>query len=62
MCGVSTVLKALDEACSVVGGSVTTFQALSGRGDAKYDPDLSLATSIRCATRSSGPMSTSAKS
>jgi len=39
-CGVSVVLKALDDAYSVVGVSVTTFQALSGRGDAKYDPDL----------------------
>ena len=39
-CGVSVVLKALDDAYGVVGVSITTFQALSGRGDAKYDPEL----------------------
>lgn len=39
-CGTSVVLKALDAAYGVVGVSVTTFQALSGRGDAKYDRDL----------------------
>ena len=39
-CGTSVVLKALDATYGVVGVSVTTFQALSGRGDAKYDPGL----------------------
>ena len=42
-CGVSVVLKALDDAYGVVGVSITTFQALSGRGDAKYDPSSSWA-------------------
>ena len=39
-CGVAVVLKALDEAYGVIGVAATTFQALSGRGDAKYDPAL----------------------
>ncbi|KAJ1460665.1 hypothetical protein M885DRAFT_508778 [Pelagophyceae sp. CCMP2097] len=42
-CGVSVVLKALEDAYGVEGVSVTTFQALSGRGDAKYDRDLVVA-------------------
>ena len=33
-CGVSVVLKALDDAYGVVGVSITTFQAPSGRGGA----------------------------
>jgi aspartate-semialdehyde dehydrogenase len=36
----SVVLKAVDEAFGLEGVAVTTFQALSGRGDAKYDPAL----------------------
>jgi aspartate-semialdehyde dehydrogenase len=39
-CGISVVLKAVDEAFGLEGVAVTTFQALSGRGDAKYDPAL----------------------
>mmetsp|Transcript_29178 Transcript_29178/g.87233 ORF Transcript_29178/g.87233 Transcript_29178/m.87233 type:complete len:603 (+) Transcript_29178:309-2117(+) len=39
-CGTSVVLKAVDDAYGIVGVSVTTFQALSGRGDAKYDKAL----------------------
>eukprot|EP00041_Stephanoeca_diplocostata_P007450 m.105936 g.105936 ORF g.105936 m.105936 type:complete len:419 (+) comp16883_c0_seq1:318-1574(+) len=41
-CGISVVLRALDDAYGVDGVAVTTFQALSGRGDAKYDPKLVL--------------------
>merc|ERR1719450_602654 len=39
-CGISVALKAIDDAYGLEGVSVTTFQALSGRGDAKYDPSL----------------------
>ena len=39
-CGVSMVLKAIDDRYGVDGVSIATFQALSGRGDAKYDPSL----------------------
>merc|ERR1719375_950178 len=39
-CGISVVLKAVDEAFGLEGVAVTTFQALSGRGDVKYDPAL----------------------
>ena len=35
-CGSSVVLKAVDDAYGLVGVSMTTFQALSGRGDAKH--------------------------
>lgn len=41
-CGISVVLRALDDAYGVEAVAVTTFQALSGRGDAKYDPKLVL--------------------
>jgi hypothetical protein len=34
-CGISVVLKAIDDAFGVDSVAVTTFQALSGRGDAK---------------------------
>merc|ERR1719335_336275 len=39
-CGISVALKAIDDAFGVEGVAVTTFQALSGRGDAKYEPSL----------------------
>lgn len=39
-CGLSVALKAIDEEYGLVGVAVTTFQALSGRGDAKYEPSL----------------------
>merc|ERR1719375_698963 len=39
-CGISVALKALDDAFGIAGVAVTTFQALSGRGDAKYEPSL----------------------
>lgn len=39
-CGLSVALKAIDEAFGLEALAVTTFQALSGRGDAKYKPDL----------------------
>ncbi|KAH8054721.1 aspartate-semialdehyde dehydrogenase [Aureococcus anophagefferens] len=46
-------LKALDATYGVVGVSVTTFQALSGRGDAKYDPGLVTGhfVDVKCQTR-----------
>lgn len=34
-CGISVVLKAIDNAFGIDSVAVTTFQALSGRGDAK---------------------------
>ena len=39
-CGISVVLKAIDDAFGLDSVAVTTFQALSGRGDAKYEPHL----------------------
>ena len=39
-CGVVVALKALDVAFGVEDVSVTTFQSLSGRGDAKYPRDV----------------------
>lgn len=39
-CGTSIVLRALDEAFGLSGVCMTTFQALSGRGDAKYEKGL----------------------
>ena len=39
-CGVVVALKALDAAFGVEDVSVTTFQSLSGRGDAKYPRDV----------------------
>lgn len=39
-CGLSVALKAIDEAFGLAGVAVTTFQSLSGRGDAKYEPSL----------------------
>eukprot|EP00035_Acanthoeca_spectabilis_P022458 m.443852 g.443852 ORF g.443852 m.443852 type:complete len:456 (+) comp19019_c0_seq1:298-1665(+) len=39
-CGISVVLKAIDNAFGIDSVAVTTFQALSGRGDAKYEPSL----------------------
>ena len=39
-CGCVVALKALDDAFGVEDVSVTTFQSLSGRGDAKYQRDL----------------------
>ncbi|KAJ8610824.1 hypothetical protein CTAYLR_006470 [Chrysophaeum taylorii] len=38
VCGVGVALAALDQAYGLAGLSVTTFQALSGRGDAAYRP------------------------
>lgn len=38
VCGTSIVLAALDKAFDVSAVNMTTFQALSGRGDAKYTP------------------------
>jgi len=39
-CGLSVALKAIDDAFGLEGVAVTTFQALSGRGDAMYKPSL----------------------
>eukprot|EP00656_Telonema_subtile_P040832 TRINITY_DN45916_c0_g1_i1.p1 TRINITY_DN45916_c0_g1~~TRINITY_DN45916_c0_g1_i1.p1 ORF type:complete len:253 (-),score=52.02 TRINITY_DN45916_c0_g1_i1:79-837(-) len=39
-CGVAVLLKALDDKYGGQGVGMSTFQALSGRGDAKYDPKL----------------------
>jgi len=39
-CGISIVLKAIDDSFGLDSVAVTTFQALSGRGDAKYEPSL----------------------
>eukprot|EP00929_Paragymnodinium_shiwhaense_P008032 TRINITY_DN111959_c0_g1_i1.p1 TRINITY_DN111959_c0_g1~~TRINITY_DN111959_c0_g1_i1.p1 ORF type:complete len:517 (+),score=125.75 TRINITY_DN111959_c0_g1_i1:115-1665(+) len=39
-CGISVVLKAIDAAFGLEAVAVTTFQALSGRGDAMYEPSL----------------------
>ena len=43
-CGAVIVLKALQEAFGVKDVSMTTMQAISGRGDARYPRDIVMGT------------------